>query len=44
MAHLTYSHDYSTVVTDIDRKIYGKCVVPMKVLYHGLDITGTDCE
>ncbi len=40
MAQPTHFHDYVTVVTDIDRRKYGKRIVPMKVLCLGLPRTG----
>ena len=36
-------HDYSCVVTDIDRRVYGKRIVPLKVLMLGMVRTGTEC-
>ena len=43
MAQPTNFHDYTAVITDIDRSRYGGRIVPMKVLSLGLDRTGTEC-
>ena len=40
MAQPTHFADYATVVTDIDRKKYGKRIVPMRVLVLGLGRAG----
>ena len=44
MAQPTHFADYVTVVTNIDRKKYGKKIVPMRVLILGMGRTGTECE
>lgn len=44
MAQPTHFADYVTVVTNIDRKKYGKRIVPMRVLILGMARTGTECE
>lgn len=43
MATPTAFADYHCVVTDIDRKKYGRRVTPMKVLMLGMGRTGTEC-
>lgn len=44
MAQPTHFADYTCVVTDIDRKRYGKRTVPMKVLMLGMGRTATECK
>jgi hypothetical protein len=44
MAQPTHFADYTCVVTDIDRKQYGKRTVPMKVLMLGMGRTATECQ
>lgn len=44
MAKPTTFHDYTCVVTDIDRKQHGQRIVPMRVLSLGLPRTATECQ
>jgi hypothetical protein len=44
MAQPTHFADYTCVVTNIDRKKYGKRTVPMKVLMLGMGRTATECQ
>lgn len=44
MAEPTHFADYTCVVTNIDRKKYGKRTVPMKVLMLGMGRTATECQ
>lgn len=44
MAQPRHTGDYVAVQTNIDRKQYGKRIVPMRVLQLGLGRTGTECR
>ena len=44
MAQPRHTADWVAVQTNIDRKKYGRRIVPMKVLMLGLGRTGTECE
>ena len=43
MAQPTHFADFACVVTDIDRKEYGRRIAPMKVLMLGMGRTETEC-